>query len=210
MTSTNGGGRRLAMIGLDAAELRFIREHEAALPVLSRLLTRAQAPAKPLESSAARLAGSKLRRGDRVAVIAETNADFLIFFFGCQYAGLVPVPLPLSINFGGRDAYEARLRGMLMAAGARAAVASEELIEALKAAASRTAVALVGTPAEFYALPAREGELLPLQAHEACYIQYSSGSTSFPRAEVTESCPMRSQTPSSVCCKPSAHDAIHT
>ena len=81
---------------------------------------------------ASRLVASKLRRGDRVAIIAETNADFLIFFFGCQYAGLVPVPLPLSINFGGRDAYEARLRGMLMAAGARAAVASEELIEALK------------------------------------------------------------------------------
>ncbi len=130
---------------------------------------------------ASRLSGSKLRRGDRVAIIAETNADFLIFFFGCQYAGLVPVPLPLSINFGGRDAYEARLRGMLMAAGARAAVASDELIDALKTAAARTAVSLVGTPAEFYALPAREGELLPLQAHEACYIQYSSGSTSFPR-----------------------------
>ena len=130
---------------------------------------------------ASRLSGSKLRRGDRVAVIAETNADFLIFFFGCQYAGLVPVPLPLSINFGGREAYEARLRGMLMAAGARAAVASEELIEALKIAAARTAVSLVGTPAEFYALPAGNGVLQPLQAHEACYIQYSSGSTSFPR-----------------------------
>lgn len=130
---------------------------------------------------AGRLVASKLRRGDRVAVIAETNADFLIFFFGCQYAGLVPVPLPLSINFGGRDAYEARLRGMLMAAGARAAVASDELIEALKAAAARTAVSLVGTPAEFYALPRGDGALQPLQAHEACYIQYSSGSTSFPR-----------------------------
>ena len=30
---------------------------------------------------AARLVASKLRRGDRVAIIAETNADFLIFFF---------------------------------------------------------------------------------------------------------------------------------
>ncbi|HMR32516.1 MAG TPA: fatty acyl-AMP ligase [Geminicoccaceae bacterium] len=130
---------------------------------------------------AGRLTASKLRRGDRVAVIAETNADFLIFFFGCQYAGLVPVPLPLSINFGGRDAYEARLRGMLMAAGARAAVASEELIGALRMAAARTAVSLVGTPAEFYALPAGGGVLQPLQGHEACYIQYSSGSTSFPR-----------------------------
>ena len=34
-------------------------------------------------------------------------------FFGCQYAGLVPVPLPLSVNFGGRAAYDERLAGMI-------------------------------------------------------------------------------------------------
>lgn len=45
---------RLAMIGLDAAELTFVRQHADALPVLSRLL----ANARPIESSAARLAGS--------------------------------------------------------------------------------------------------------------------------------------------------------
>ena len=44
-------------------------------------------------------------------------------FFACQYAGLVPVPLPLCINIGGHDAYVERLRGMLVAAGARLAVA---------------------------------------------------------------------------------------
>jgi fatty-acyl-CoA synthase len=130
---------------------------------------------------ARRLAASRLRRGDRVAIVAETTPDFLIVFFGCQYAGMIPVPLPLSINFGGREAYAARLHGMLMAAGARAAVASEELIETLRGAAARTAVTLIGTPAEIYALPGARGDLAPLQAHEACYIQYSSGSTSFPR-----------------------------
>lgn len=46
--------QRLAMIGLDAAELLFVREHADALPVLSRLL----GDARPLESTAARLAGS--------------------------------------------------------------------------------------------------------------------------------------------------------
>jgi fatty-acyl-CoA synthase len=130
---------------------------------------------------ALRFRSAKLRRGDRVAIVAETTPDFLIFFFGCQYAGLIPVPLPLSINFGGREAYEARLRGMIMSAGARAAVASEDLVDSLRRAAAPTAVAMVGTPAEFYALPARGAELSPLQSHEACYIQYSSGSTSFPR-----------------------------
>lgn len=46
--------QRLAMIGLDAAELSFVREHVAALPVLSRLLV----DARPLKSTAAHLAGS--------------------------------------------------------------------------------------------------------------------------------------------------------
>ena len=48
--------KRLAMIGLDAAELSLIEEHSAWLPVLSRLLM--EAPAKRLESTAAHLAGS--------------------------------------------------------------------------------------------------------------------------------------------------------
>lgn len=46
--------KRLAMIGLDAAELSFVRENAGALPVLSRLL----AAAKPLGSTASCLAGS--------------------------------------------------------------------------------------------------------------------------------------------------------
>ena len=62
---------------------------------------------------ARRLTATQLVRGDRIGVIAETSRDFLAVFFACQYAGFVPVPLPLSINFGGKDAYVERLRGML-------------------------------------------------------------------------------------------------
>ena len=39
-----------------------------------------------------------LERGTRVAIVAETTPDFLIFFFACQYAGMIPVPLPLTIH----------------------------------------------------------------------------------------------------------------
>ena len=74
-----------------------------------------------------------------MAIIAETSPEFLEFFFACQYAGLIPVPLPLSVNFGGREAYEERLRGMLGTAQARVAIASEELIATLRSAAAGTA-----------------------------------------------------------------------
>lgn len=130
---------------------------------------------------ARRLMATTLRRGDRVGIIAETSPDFLFAFFACQYAGLVPVPLPLSINFGGKDAYIERLRGMLRAAGANAAIAGPELIEVLGEAVAGTEVALVTTVDELLDGPDGHAPLVPLDADDVCYIQYSSGSTSFPR-----------------------------
>ena len=46
-----------------------------------------------------------LTPGDRVGLIAETDGDFVRAFFACQYAGLVPAPLPLPAPLGGREAY---------------------------------------------------------------------------------------------------------
>jgi fatty-acyl-CoA synthase len=131
--------------------------------------------------SAARLAGLNFARGSRVAIVAETSPEFLEFFFACQYAGLIPVPLPLSVNFGGREAYEQRLRGMLRTAQARVALASEDLVATLRSAAAGTGVNLVATPDELGGAPSRGASLRPLGADEPCYIQYSSGSTSVPR-----------------------------
>jgi fatty-acyl-CoA synthase len=56
---------------------------------------------------ARQLMGLKLERGSRVALVAETYPDFLRFFYACQYAGMVPVPLPASIHLGGHKAYVA-------------------------------------------------------------------------------------------------------
>ncbi|HLT00670.1 MAG TPA: fatty acyl-AMP ligase [Geminicoccaceae bacterium] len=130
---------------------------------------------------AARLAGLDLARGSRVALIAETSPEFLEFFFACQYAGLIPVPLPLAVNFGGRDAYVERLRRMLQTAEARVAIASADLVATLRAAAAGTAADLVGTPDQFKDLPRSAAAVRPLGADEPCYIQFSSGSTSLPR-----------------------------
>ncbi|NIV97807.1 AMP-binding protein, partial [Candidatus Saccharibacteria bacterium] len=62
---------------------------------------------------ARKLLGIGLRKEDRVAMVAETDPDFLRFFFACQYAGLVPVSLPAPMSLGGRSAYVAQLRGLL-------------------------------------------------------------------------------------------------
>lgn len=130
---------------------------------------------------AARLLGSGLERGDRVALVAETSPDFVTVFFACQYAGFVPVPLPLCINIGGHDAYVERLRGMLVAAGARLAVAPDDLVATLDEAARGTGVVRVATAEVIASWTPADREIEPFGPDEPCYIQYSSGSTSFPR-----------------------------
>jgi len=74
---------------------------------------------------AARLHALGLPRGARVTMLAETTPAFAEQFFGCQLAGLVPVPLPVSVNLGGREAYQGYLERLIRHCGARAFLFSE-------------------------------------------------------------------------------------
>ena len=56
-------------------------------------------------SLAKKLTNMGVARGSRVALVADMNPDFVRFFFACQSAGLIPVPLPAQLQFGGRKAY---------------------------------------------------------------------------------------------------------
>lgn len=126
-----------------------------------------------------RLAALKLARGTRLALIAETGADFLTAFYGCQYAGLTPCPLPFAVYLGGKDAYIAQLQNMLRAADAPLILSPGSVLACAQAAA-----VLSGTQALDYAqLPEANAEAsLPAQqADEIAYIQFSSGSTAQPK-----------------------------
>ena len=130
---------------------------------------------------ARRLLGLQLGRGARVAIVAETHPDFPRFFFACQYAGLTPVPLPASIHLGGHKAYVEQLQGLLEKSHASVAVAPVEFLPYLQEATKNLKLELVGTPQVFDDLEEQLVELRPLQAEEAAYLQYTSGSTRFPR-----------------------------
>ena len=132
-------------------------------------------------SLAKRLNGLGLDRGARVALVADTHPDFIRFFFACQYAGLIPVPLPASIHMGGRTSYVNQLRRLLQNCRAAVAIATENFFPFLSEAAEGLRLRFCGTLDAFSQLPEASIPLSPLGPKELAYIQYTSGSTRFPR-----------------------------
>ena len=140
------------------AELR-----DDALGVARRLLARGLAP------------------GDRVALIAETGAEFAALFCGAVYAGVWPVPLPLPTSFGGRDSYIDQIAVQMASAEPALLLYPSELAGLAGAAAERQQCEAQAWE-DFLTDPApTRGLALPtLAPDDICFLQYSSGSTRFP------------------------------
>ena len=132
-------------------------------------------------TTARKLLSLGLKRFDRVAVVAETGPDFMGVFFACQYAGLIPCPVPYSIYIGGKESYIERVAGMLKAAKACAVITSDDLLSYVREGAAQAGVGHVLTHNELQAQPEAAAKLEPFHADESAYIQYSSGSTSSPK-----------------------------
>ena len=131
--------------------------------------------------TARKLLSLGLKRGDRVAVVAETGPEFMAVFFGCQYAGLIPCPMPYTMYIGGKESYIERVAGMLAAAKACTVVTGDDLLGHISEGAARAGVFRVLTHSALQALPEAATKLEPFRADEEAYIQYSSGSTSSPK-----------------------------
>jgi len=117
--------------------------------------------------------------GDRVALVAETGAEFAACFFGAVYAGAWPVPLPLPTSFGGRDAYVDQLAVQLTSCDPALLLYPPELADFCSEAAAKAGIesrdwqSLAEVEASSADLPASG-------ADDIAYLQYSSGSTRFP------------------------------
>jgi fatty-acyl-CoA synthase len=127
---------------------------------------------------AERLLATGAKPGESVGLIADTEADFVRAFFACQYAGLVPAPLPLPAPLGGREAYVEQIARMLGSAHAKLLIGPAGMKDWVAEIAAKTPLDFAGVLAD---LPDSKGEALPEVAPDnTCYLQFSSGSTRFP------------------------------
>ncbi|MDG1858712.1 MAG: fatty acyl-AMP ligase, partial [Emcibacteraceae bacterium] len=131
-----------------------------------------------------RLVHFGIPKSSTVALIAETNEDFVCYFLGCQYAGLLPVPLPLPTSFGGRDGYTQQLHLQMKSCEASVALSAAYMLPLLDEATNGLNMKFVGTPDTFEAQASKSDikkvKLPDVTADDLAYLQYSSGSTRFP------------------------------
>ncbi|TKI04712.1 fatty acyl-AMP ligase [Martelella alba] len=135
-------------------------------------------------SGARRLLSLNLKKGDRVAIIAETSASFVEAFFACQYAGLVSVPLAIPMGVGQRDSYIVKLQGLIKSCKPAVIISSEEWVPLIRSAAVDTSPIHILSNANFDALPELDIELQAPSPNDIAYLQYTSGSTRFPRGVI--------------------------
>ena len=130
-------------------------------------------------ASAQRLIARGVKPGDRIALVAETGAEFAQIFFGVIYAGAWPVPLPLPTSFGGKDNYIDQLSVQLSSSDPLTLFFPAELAEMASAAAERMNVEPMSFE-DFLAIDAVPCDMPQPSTDDICYLQYSSGSTRFP------------------------------
>ncbi|GAA0728100.1 fatty acyl-AMP ligase [Sphingomonas japonica] len=131
------------------------------------------------QDQARRLIAAGVKPHDRIALVAETGAEFASLFFGVVYAGAWPVPLPLPTSFGGAQHYIDQLSVQLESCDPKMLLYPAEL-----AAMAGEAARLKGIEGidweSFAARAAPDAPLAQARPDDIAYLQYSSGSTRFP------------------------------
>ena len=127
---------------------------------------------------ARRLLATGAKVGDSVALLAETDADFVRAFFACQYAGLLPAPMALPTPLGGREAYIEQIKNLAQSAKAKILIGPNGLKDWVAEIGERAGLEFAGVLAD---LPEDGGAALPtITPEDPCYLQFSSGSTRTP------------------------------
>ncbi|WP_157667474.1 AMP-binding protein [Comamonas serinivorans] len=119
-----------------------------------------------------------------VGLIAHTSLSFITDFLACQWAGLLPCPLPPPTVALGVGPYVERTLRMLAAVQASALLLDAShtpLQAAFERQAESIAPGLRVVPTDSLPAAADTVGLQPLQGSDAAYIQFSSGTTNAPK-----------------------------
>ena len=127
-----------------------------------------------------RLLGCGLAPGDRVGLVAETEADFVRAFMGCVLARLIPCPMPLPAAFGDRDAYADQLHRIATVADMAAVILARPYGELVGEALADHRLGYVGALGDLDAPRSSLARAAPAPESVA-YLQFSSGTTTRPR-----------------------------
>lgn len=131
-------------------------------------------------AAARRMISEGIRPSDRVAIIAETGPNYAALFFGAVLAGALPTPLPLPTSFGGRESYIDQIMAQMDNCSPSLFLFPDELDDLGRSTAERRGCKAYAFE-EFQTIPAIECELPITKPTDACYLQYSSGSTRLPQ-----------------------------
>lgn len=137
---------------------------------------------RTVEARARRLMGLGLKRGERVGMVLAQPMDFVVSFFACLYAGLVPVPMYPPLSFGKLDAWADGALGILQNSEASLLLTDAQLQSVLWQVVPKAKTLKDLLTVEKLDQKAPDTGALPVvAADDLCFLQYTSGSTSAPK-----------------------------
>jgi len=134
------------------------------------------------QCAAAALRANGVAPGDRVLLMLTAQADFIDAFLGAIWADAVPVPLFPPIFSRRREDFVAIFSGIAVASGARALVASDEIVKTIGTHAEQLGSDVRVISRSSWSNSGERYETAPTRGQsDLALLQYTSGSTGSPK-----------------------------